>query len=182
MANINDIKAAIIRKQAEHINNTPEYNGITALKTAELVIPLPNNPADNDNSTAVTIPQEEIQKLKEYMRATFRKDVDYCIIPNVNTKIVVLQKPGIMKVLRFLNLRAQIQLITSTYDPDKQAVSFVVKTSLIDRSGQVLCESLGSGCSPERRFEKAGGVNCINTILQISTLRSVRSAVKMLIC
>lgn len=179
--NINDIKAAIIRKQAEQKNSTSEY-GNTALKVAEPVIQLPNNPADKETNTAVTKAQEQILKLKEYMRATFRKDVDYCIIPNANSKIVVLQKPGIMKVLRYLNLRAQIQVISSTFDSEKQAVSYVVKASLIDGSGQIVCESVGSACSSESRFAKAGGINCNNTILQISMLRSLRSATKMLLC
>ena len=192
MAKINDIKNII--KQAAQKNNVPEY-GNTALKVAEPVIPLPNNtpnpvintaPAATSPTVQVTqtipaeaLQEDKIQSLRIYMRKAFRKDLDYCILPN---KAVVLQKPGIIKVLRYLNLRAQIQVISSTFDPEKQAVSYVVKASLIDDShGQIVCESVGTGCSSESRFAKAGGINCNNTILQIAMLRAVRSAVKMII-
>ncbi len=188
---INDIQAII--KAAK--NNIPEENGNNALKIAEPIIPLPtntSNPVKKAAPTATTptiqvtqtipaeaLQEDKIQSLRIYMRKAFRKDLDYCILPN---KAVVLQKPGIIKVLRYLNLRAQIQVISSTFDPEKQAVSYVVKASLIDDShGQIVCESVGTGCSSESRFAKAGGINCNNTILQIAMLRAVRSAVKMII-
>lgn len=180
----------MIRKSAEESRKQYAENGNTALqpKVNEPIIPLPNNtpnpvintaPAATSPDVQVTQTEDKIQSLRIYMRKAFRKDLDYCILPN---KAVVLQKPGIIKVLRYLNLRAQIQVISSTFDPEKQAVSYVVKASLIDDShGQIVCESVGTGCSSESRFAKAGGINCNNTILQIAMLRAVRSAVKMII-
>lgn len=196
MARINDIKNLIqAQAAAAQKNNVPTASyGNNALKVAEPVIPLPTaTPSLNQNMASATtsptvqqtqtmpakdLQEEKIQALHMYMRKTFRKDLDYCILPN---KAVVLQKPGIIKVLRFLNLRARIQVISSTFEPEKQAVSYVVKASLIDSDGRVACESAGAGCSSENRFLKAGGINCNNTILQIAMLRAVRSAVKMFI-
>ena len=195
MASIQQIQA-LIRKSAEESRKQYAENGNTALqpKVNEPIIPLPNNTPNPviNTAPAATSPtvqqtqaipaealqEDKIQSLRIYMRQTFRKDLDYCILPN---KAVVLQKPGIIKVLRYLNLRAQIQVISSTFEPEKQAVSYVIKASLIDSNCQVVCESAGAGCSSENRFIKAGGINCNNTILQIAMLRAVRSAVKMII-
>lgn len=189
---INKIQNLI--KQVAASRNAYAENGNAELQPqiSEPVIPLPTNtnvPAQSSATTPAgmqttqTIPAEalqedKIQSLRAYMRKTFRKDLDYCILPN---KAVVLQKPGIVKVLRYLKLRAQIQVVNSTFDSEKQAVSYVVKASLIDSDGQVVCESAGAGCSAENRFLKAGGINCNNTILQVAMLRAVRSAVKMFI-
>lgn len=195
MAAIKQIQE-MIRRSAEESRKQYAENGNTALqpKVNEPIIPLPTNTSDSviNSAPATTSPtvqqtqtipaealqEEKIQSLRIYMRKTFRKDLDYCILPN---KAVVLQKPGIIKVLRYLNLRAQIQVISSTFEPEKQAVSYVVKASLIDSDCQVACESVGAGCSSENRFLRAGGINCNNTILQIAMLRAVRSAVKMFI-
>ena len=195
MASIQQIQA-LISKSAEESRKQYAENGNTALqpKVNEPIIPLPNNTPNPviNTAPAATSPtvqqtqaipaealqEDKIQSLRIYMRQTFRKDLDYCILPN---KAVVLQKPGIIKVLRYLNLRAQIQVISSTFEPEKQAVSYVIKASLIDSNCQVVCESAGAGCSSENRFIKAGGINCNNTILQIAMLRAVRSAVKMII-
>ena len=191
MASIQSIQALIRSKKAY------AENGNTAMQpeVKDPVIQLPTNQSNpvldsapmatptvvqpTQNIPAEALQEDKIQSLRSYMRKTFRKDLDYCVLPN---KAVVLQKPGIVKVLRYLNLRAQIQVVNSTFNPEKQAVSYVVKASLINNSdGQVVCESAGAGCSSENRFLKAGGINCNNTILQIAMLRAVRSAVKMFI-
>ncbi len=72
MAKINDIKNIIASAAAK--NNMPTYeNGNTALKVAEPVIPLPNNATAPENTTKVSVQNNQKQALKAFIKANLRE-------------------------------------------------------------------------------------------------------------
>ena len=177
MAKINDIKNIIASAAAK--NNVPTYeNGNNALKVAEPVIPLPNN-----NTVPVTKPTTDVQPtqqqaLKAFIRSNLREGVDYGQIPGVKNN--VLFKPGAAKIINFLRLRPQIQLLHTVFDPEAKAISYTVKVALINEEGIVVTEALGASNTLEPKFAKAG-MGAQNLVVSQSVKRATISAVKNLI-
>ena len=178
MAKINDIKNIIASAAAK--NNVPTYeNGNNALKVAEAVIPLPNN-----NTVPVTKPTTDVQQtqqqaLKAFIRSNLREGVDYGQIPGVKNN--VLFKPGAAKIINFLRLRPQIQLLHTVFDPEAKAISYTVKVTLVNEDGIAVTEALGSANTLEPKFAKAG-MGAQNLVVSQSVKRATISAVKNLIC
>ena len=177
MAKINDIKNIIASAAAK--NNVPTYeNGNNALKVAEAVIPLPNN-----NTVPVTKPTTDVQQtqqqaLKAFIRSNLREGVDYGQIPGVKNN--VLFKPGAAKIINFLRLRPQIQLLHTVFDPEAKAISYTVKVTLVNEDGVAVTEALGSANTLEPKFAKAG-MGAQNLVVSQSVKRATISAVKKLI-
>ena len=177
MAKINDIKNIIASAAAK--NNMPTYeNGNNALKVAEPVIPLPNN-----NTVPVTKPTTDVQQtqqqaLKAFIRSNLREGVDYGQIPGVKNN--VLFKPGAAKIINFLRLRPQIQLLHTVFDPEAKAISYTVKVALINEEGIAVTEALGASNTLELKFAKAG-MGAQNLVVSQSVKRATISAVKNLI-
>ena len=177
MAKINDIKNIIASAAAK--NNVPAYeNGNNALKVAEPVIPLPNN-----NTVPVTKPTTDVQQtqqqaLKAFIRSNLREGIDYGRIPGVKNN--VLFKPGAAKIINFLRLRPQIQLLHTVFDPEAKAISYTVKVTLINEEGIVVTEALGAANTLEPKFAKAG-MGSQNLVVSQSVKRATISAVKNLI-
>ena len=120
MAKINDIKNIIVSAAAK--NNVPTYeSGNNALKVAEPVIPLPTNPSSPEVSrpsiSSATSSLTQQQALKAFIKANLREGSDYGQIPGVKNN--VLFKPGAAKIINFLRLRPQIQLLHTVFDPEK---------------------------------------------------------------
>ena len=178
MAKINDIKNIIASAAAK--NNVPTYeNGNNALKVAEPVIPLPNN-----NTVPVTKPTTDVQPtqqqaLKAFIRSNLREGVDYGQIPGVKNN--VLFKPGAAKIINFLRLRPQVELLHTVFDPEAKAISYTVKVALINEEGIVVTEALGASNSLEPKFAKAG-MGSQNLVVSQAVKRATVSAVKNLIC
>ena len=178
MAKINDIKNIIASAAAK--NNMPIYeNGNNALKVAEPVIPLPNN-----NTVPVTKPTTDVQPtqqqaLKAFIRSNLREGVDYGQIPGVKNN--VLFKPGAAKIINFLRLRPQVQLLHTVFDPEAKAISYTVKVTLVNEDGIAVTEALGSANTLEPKFAKAG-MGAQNLVVSQSVKRATISAVKNLIC
>ena len=177
MAKINDIKNIIASAAAK--NNVPAYeNGNNALKVAEPVIPLPNN-----NTVPVTKPTTDVQQtqqqaLKAFIRSNLREGIDYGRIPGVKNN--VLFKPGAAKIINFLRLRPQVQLLHTVFDPEAKAISYTVKVTLINEEGIVVTEALGAANTLEPKFAKAG-MGSQNLVVSQSVKRATISAVKNLI-
>ena len=177
MAKINDIKNIIASAAAK--NNVPTYeNGNNALKVAEPVIPLPNN-----NTVPVTKPTTDVQPtqqqaLKAFIRSNLREGVDYGQIPGVKNN--VLFKPGAAKIINFLRLRPQVELLHTVFDSDKSAISFTVKVTLVSEDGVAVTEALGSANSLEPKFNK-NPMGSANLIISQAVKRATVSAVKNLI-
>ncbi len=178
MAKINDIKNIIASAAAK--NNMPAYeNGNNALKVAEPVIPLPNN-----NTVPVTKPTTDVQPtqqqaLKAFIRSNLREGVDYGQIPGVKNN--VLFKPGAAKIINFLRLRPEVQLLHTVFDPEAKAISYTVKVVLINVEGVVVTEALGAANTLEPKFAKAG-MGSQNLVVSQAVKRATVSAVKNLIC
>ena len=178
MAKINDIKNIIASAAAK--NNVPAYeNGNNALKVAEAVIPLPNN-----NTVPVTKPTTDVQQtqqqaLKAFIRSNLREGIDYGQIPGVKNN--VLFKPGAAKIINFLRLRPQVELLHTVFDPEAKAISYTVKVALINEEGIVVTEALGASNTLEPKFAKAG-MGAQNLVVSQSVKRATISAVKNLIC
>ena len=178
MAKINDIKNIIASAAAK--NSVPTYeNGNNPLKVAEAVIPLPNN-----NTVPLTKPTTDVQPtpqqaLKAFIRSNLREGIDYGQIPGVKNN--VLFKPGAAKIINFLRLRPQVELLHTVFDPEAKAISYTVKVALINEEGIVVTEALGSANTLEPKFAKAG-MGAQNLVVSQSVKRATISAVKNLIC
>ena len=177
MAKINDIKNIIASAAAK--NNMPTYeNGNAALKVAEPVIPLPNNPNVPEKANAASVQPTQQQALKAYIRSNLREGIDYGQIPGVKNN--VLFKPGAAKIIAFLRLRPQVQLLHTVFDPEAKAISYTVKVALINEEGIVLTEALGAANTLEPKFAKAG-MGSQNLVVSQAVKRATVSAVKNLI-
>ena len=177
MAKINDIKNIIASAAAK--NNMPIYeNGNNALKVAEPVIPLPNNNTVPVAKPTTDVQQTQQQALKAFIRSNLREGIDYGQIPGVKNN--VLFKPGAAKIINFLRLRPQVQLLHTVFDPEVKAISYTVKVTLVNEDGIAVTEALGSANTLEPKFAKAG-MGAQNLVVSQSVKRATISAVKNLI-
>ena len=177
MAKINDIKNIIASAAAK--NNMPTYeNGNTALKVAESVIPLPNNANVPENTAKVSVQPTPQQALKAFIKANLREGIDYGQIPGVKNN--VLFKPGAAKIINFLRLRPEVQLLHTVFDPEAKAISYTVKVTLVNEDGIAVTEALGAANTLEPKFAKAG-MGAQNLVVSQSVKRATVSAVKNLI-
>ena len=177
MAKINDIKNIIASAAAK--NNMPTYeNGNTALKVSEPVIPLPNNATVPENTAKVSVQNNQKQALKAFIKANLREGIDYGQIPGVKNN--VLFKPGATKIINFLRLRPEVQLLHTVFDPETKAISYTVKVTLVNEDGIAVTEALGAANTLEPKFAKAG-MGSQNLVVSQSVKRATISAVKNLI-
>ena len=176
MAKLNDIKSII--QSAAAMNSIPEYNGSAALKVAEPpVIPLPTNPT----TAPVKKPDVQLtpqQALKQFIKTNLREGVDYGQIPGVKNN--QLFKPGAAKIINFLHLRPQVQLLHTVFDPEAKAVSYTVKVTLVNEDGCAVTEALGAANTLESKFAK-NGFGSQNLVVSQAVKRATVSAVKNLI-
>ena len=177
MAKINDIKNIIASAAAK--NNMPTYeNGNTALKVSEPVIPLPNNATVPENTAKVSVQNNQKQALKAFIKANLREGIDYGQIPGVKNN--VLFKPGATKIINFLRLRPEVQLLHTVFDPEAKAISYTVKVTLVNEDGIAVTEALGASNTLEGKFAKAG-MGAQNLVVSQAVKRATVSAVKNLI-
>lgn len=175
MAKINDIKNIIASAAAK--NNMPAYeSGSNALKVAEPVIPLPN--VNGTSTPPTTVQPTQQQALKAFIKANLREGIDYGQIPGVKNN--VLFKPGAAKIINFLRLRPQIQLLHTVFDPEAKAISYTVKVTLVNEDGLAITEALGAANTLEPKFAKAG-MGSQNLVVSQAVKRATVSAVKTLI-
>ena len=176
MAKINDIKNIIAMAAAK--NNMPTYeNGNNALKVAEPpVIPLPTDPTTPVKKTEVQLTPQ--QALKAFIKANLREGIDYGLIPGVKNN--VLFKPGAAKIINFLRLRQEVQLLHTVFDPETKAISYTVKVTLVNEDGCAVTEALGAANTLEPKFAKAG-MGAQNLVVNQAVKRGTVSAVKNLI-
>ena len=175
MAKINDIKNIIASAAAK--NNMPTYeSGNNALKVAEPVIPLPN--VNGTSTPPTTVQPTQQQALKAFIKANLREGIDYGQIPGVKNN--VLFKPGAAKIINFLRLRPQIQLLHTVFDPEAKAISYTVKVTLVNEDGLAITEALGAANTLEPKFAKAG-MGSQNLVVSQAVKRATVSAVKTLI-
>ena len=178
MAKINDIKNIIASAAAK--NNMPTYeNGNTALKVAEPVIPLPNNATVPENTAKVSVQNNQKQALKAFIKANLREGIDYGQIPGLGNKNQLF-KPGAAKIINFLRLRPEVQLLHTVFDPEAKAISYTVKVTLVNEDGIAVTEALGASNTLEGKFAKAG-MGAQNLVVSQSVKRATISAVKNLI-
>lgn len=179
MAKINDIKNIIASAAAK--KNMPTYeNGNTALKVSEPVIPLPNNANVPENTAKVSVQPTPQQALKAFIKANLREGIDYGQIPGLGNKNQLF-KPGANKIINFLHLRPQVQLLHTVFDPEKNAISYTVKVTLINQDGEAVTEALSAANSLETKFAKAG-MSSQNLVVSQAVKRGIVSCVKNLIC
>ena len=177
MAKINDIKNIIASAAAK--NNMPTYeNGNTALKVSEPVIPLPNNATVPENTAKVSVQPTPQQALKAFIKANLREGIDYGQIPGLKNN--VLFKSGANKIINFLHLRPEVQLLHTVFDPETKAISYTVKVTLVNEDGIAVTEALGAANTLEPKFAKAG-MGAQNLVVSQSVKRATISAVKNLI-
>ncbi len=183
MAKINDIQNIIKAAAAKNSVSSYADNGNTALQPQihEPVIPLPNNPAVTEkvpapSATSVQLTQQ--QALKQFIRTNLREGTDYGRILGVPNN--VLFKPGAAKIINFLRLRPQIQLLHTVFDPEAKAISYTVKVTLVNEDGIAVTEALGAANTLETKFAKAG-MGSQNLVVSQAVKRATVSAVKNLI-
>ena len=143
------------------------------------VIPLPTNPNVPGNTTTTSVQPTQQQALKAFIKANLREGVDYGKIPNVPNN--QLFKPGAAKIINFLRLRPQVQLLHTVFDPEAKAISYTVKVTLISEDGVAVTEALGGANTLEPKFMK-GGMGSQNLVVSQAVKRATVSAVKNLIC
>ena len=178
MAKINDIKNIIASAAAK--KNMPTYeNGNTALKVSEPVIPLPNNATVSENTAKVSVQPTPQQALKAFIKANLREGIDYGAIPGVKNN--VLFKPGANKIINFLHLRPQVQLLHTIFNPEAKAISYTVKVTLVNEDGCAVTEAIGAANTLEPKFAKAG-MGAQNLVVSQAVKRATVSAIKNLIC
>ena len=178
MAKINDIKNIIASAAAK--NNMPTYeNGNTALKVAEPVIPLPNNATVPENTAKVSVQPTPQQALKAFIKANLREGIDYGQIPGLGNKNQLF-KPGAAKIINFLRLRPEVQLLHTVFDPEAKAISYTVKVTLVNEDGCAVTEAIGAANTLEPKFSKAG-MGSQNLVVSQAVKRATVSAVKNLI-
>ena len=179
MAKINDIKNIIASAAAK--NNLPTYeNGNTALKVAEPpVIPLPTNPNVPENTAKVSVQPTPQQALKAFIKANLREGIDYGQIPGLGNKNQLF-KPGAAKIINFLRLRPEVQLLHTVFDPEAKAISYTVKVTLVNEDGCAVTEAIGAANTLEPKFSKAG-MGSQNLVVSQAVKRATVSAVKNLI-
>ena len=178
MAKINDIKNIIASAALK--NNMPTYeNGNTALKVSEPVIPLPNNANVPENTAKVSVQNNQKQALKAFIKANLREGIDYGQIPGLGNKNQLF-KPGAAKIINFLRLRPEVQLLHTVFDPEAKAISYTVKVTLVNEDGIAVTEALGAANTLEPKFAKAG-MGSQNLVVSQSVKRATISAVKNLI-
>ncbi len=176
MAKLNDIKSTIAAMAQK--NNVPTY-GNTALKVAEPpVIPLPTNPDVPENTTTTSVQPTPQQALKAFIKANLREGIDYGQIPGVKNN--VLFKPGAAKIINFLRLRPQVQLLHTIFNPEAKVISYTVKVTLVSADGELVTEALGAANTLESKFAKAG-FGSQNLVVSQAVKRATVSAVKNLI-
>ncbi len=185
MAKINDIQNIIKAAAAKNSVSSYADNGNTALQPQvnEPVIPLPNNPVVPEKApapSATSVQPTQQQALKQFIRTHLREGLDYGQIPGVN-KNNVLFKPGAAKIINFLRLRPQIQLLHTVFDPEAKAISYTVKVTLVNEEGVAVTEALGAANTLEPKFAKAG-MGSQNLVVSQGVKRATISAVKNLIC
>ena len=146
---------------------------------AEPVIPLPNNANVPENTAKVSVQPTPQQALKAFIKANLREGIDYGQIPGVKNN--VLFKPGAAKIINFLRLRPEVQLLHTVFDPEAKAISYTVKVTLVSADGEPITEALGGANSLETKFIK-GGMGSQNLIVSQAVKRGTVSAVKNLIC
>lgn len=179
MAKINDIKNIIASAAAK--KNMPTYeNGNTALKVSEPVIPLPNNATVPENTAKVSVQPTPQQALKAFIKANLREGIDYGQIPGLGNKNQLF-KPGAAKIINFLHLRPEVQLLHTVFDPEAKAISYTVKVTLVNEDGIAVTEALGASNTLEGKFAKAG-MGAQNLVVSQAVKRATVSAVKNLIC
>ena len=76
---------------------------------------------------------------------------------------------------------AQVQLLHTLFDPEKNAISYTVKVTLISSDGEPVTEALGAANTLEPKFVK-GGMGSQNLVVSQAVKRATVSAVKTLIC
>lgn len=177
MAKINDIKNIIASAAAK--NNMPAYeSGNNALRVAEPVIPLPN--VNGTSTPPTTVQPTQQQALKAFIKANLREGIDYGTIPGIANNKNQLFKPGAAKIINFLRLRPQIQLLHTVFDPESKAISYTVKVTLVNEDGLAITEALGGANTLEPKFAKAG-MGSQNLVVSQAVKRATVSAVKTLI-
>ncbi len=184
MAKINDIQNIIKAAAAKNSVSSYADNGNTALQPQinEPVIPLPNNPAVPEKApepSATSVQPTQQQALKQFIRTHLREGLDYGQIPGVKNN--VLFKPGAAKIINFLRLRPQIQLLHTVFDPEAKAISYTVKVTLVNEEGVAVTEALGASNTLENKFSKAG-MGSQNLVVSQAVKRATVSSVKNLIC
>lgn len=180
MAKINDIKNLI---QAAANKSLYAEHGAAALQPEvnEPIIPLPTSTNASPKSSATSpvcaqpIPQ---QALKAFIKANLREGIDYGQIPGVKNN--VLFKPGAAKIINFLRLRPQVELLHTLFDPEAKAISYTVKVTLINEDGIAVTEALGASNTLETKFVK-NGLGSQNLVVTQAVKRATVSAVKNLI-
>ena len=178
MAKINEIKNIIQSAAAK--NSIPEYNGNAVLKVADPpVIPLPNNPVQKPSIPSTPSIDTQKQTLKQFIKTNLQEGVDYGQIPGVKNN--VLFKPGATKIINFLKLRPQVQLLHTVFDPEKNAISYTVKVALVNEEGCAVTEAIGACNSLENKFSKAG-MSSQNLVVTQAVKRGTVSAIKNIIC
>jgi len=111
------------------------------------------------NEIIIRTPQDAIADVKRVsdivysLRQTvFKKDVDYGIIPGTGDKPVLLL-PGMEKILRALNLRAEYHLVSSIEDFDKPLFFYRYECRLVEiDTGIVVGTAIGSANSMEAKW------------------------------
>ena len=97
---------------------------------AEPVIPLPNNANVPENTAKVSVQPTPQQALKAFIKANLREGIDYGQIPGLGNKNQLF-KPGAAKIINFLRLRPEVQLLHAGMGAQNLVVSQSVKRATI---------------------------------------------------
>lgn len=162
MAKLENIRNIIsqIRPQLQEVQVTtnpkpPSTDGNLAVDNK--VLPLPDKPTTNGIMSILVVGK------------------DYGTIPGI--KGTVLFKSGAVKIMKHLGLRQQIELLDKTVDIAEHFISYTVKVSLINASGEVVTEAFGSANSHEKKFIDKG-FSADSMLIAMATKRALVSAAK----
>lgn len=155
---ISQIKPQMQEVQATNKPQQPITNGSLAVDNK--VLPLPE-----------TKPQPQSKNIMAILTA----GKDYGSIPGV--KGTVLFKSGAIKIMKHYGLKQSIELLDKTVNIPEKFISYTVKISLINASGEIVAEAFGSANSHERKFLDKG-FSADSMLIGIAAKRALVSAVK----
>lgn len=162
MAKLENIKSIInqIRPQLQEVQATTEpqqpiTNGNLAIDNK--VLPLPDKPTTNGFMSILVAGK------------------DYGAIPGI--KGTVLFKSGAVKIMKHFGLKQHIELLDKTVDIAEHFISYTVKVSLINASGEIVAEAFGSSNSHEKKFHDKG-FSADSMLISMASKRALVSAIK----
>lgn len=137
-------------------------------------LPITDGSLAVDNKV-LPLPETKPQPQSKGIMAILTSGKDYGTIPGI--KGTVLFKAGAIKIMKHYNLKQHIELLDKTISVPENFISYTVKVSLINDSGEIVAEAFGSANSHEKKFFDKG-FSADSMLISMASKRALVSAIK----